>query len=43
MEIILAKKILELDPMQLSKILTELMMQHRDAYDDLKEAVEDEI
>lgn len=41
MEILLAKKILDLDPMQLSKILTELMMKHKDAYDDLKEAVDD--
>ena len=41
MEIILAKKILELDPIQLSRILTQLQMKHKDAFDDLKEEVED--
>lgn len=43
MEIDLAKKILDLDPQELSKILMELARDHQDAYEDLKEAVEDAV
>lgn len=43
MEIDLAKKILDLDPRELSKILMELVRDHQDAYEDLKEAVEDAV
>jgi hypothetical protein len=43
MEIVLAKKILELEPIELSQILSELMFQHPDAFEELKEAVEDAI
>jgi hypothetical protein len=42
-EIILSKKILDLDPTQLARILTELQMKHRDAFEELKEAVEDAV
>lgn len=42
-EVELAKKILDLDVLELSKILTGIMHQHQDAYEDLKEAVEDAV
>jgi len=41
MELILAKKILELDLMELVGLLTKLMMEDRDAYNALKEKIEE--
>jgi hypothetical protein len=43
MEIILAKKILDLSEGELIKILMSLMMEDRDAFNLLKEKVEDTI
>jgi hypothetical protein len=43
MEIILAKKILDLSERELIKILMSLMMEDRDAFNLLKEKVEDTI
>jgi hypothetical protein len=43
MEIILAKKILDLSESELIKILMSLMMEDRDAFNLLKEKVEDTI
>lgn len=43
MEVELAKKILDLDTLQLSRILTQLQTKHKDAFEDLKEAIEDAV
>ena len=41
MEIILAKKILDLEPMELSKILMQLKLEHQEVFEKLEELVED--
>jgi hypothetical protein len=41
MEIILANKLSELDKSELIKVLTQLMMRDREAFNALKETVED--
>jgi hypothetical protein len=41
MELMLAKKILELDDMELMKVLEEFKREDKDSYEILKELVED--
>lgn len=41
MEIMLAKKILDLDEMELVNLLTKLRMEDQDAYNALKDKIED--
>ena len=41
MEIVLAKKILDLDEMELVNLLTKLRMEDQEAYNALKDKIED--
>ena len=41
MEIVLAKKILDLDMLQLSQILKDLQLKNKEAFNEIKELIED--